>query len=1638
MKRVVQFLFIIAVFSKSFLGFGQAGSNTCGGAQATPISIPFTHIDSICGAAITNNYNMVGASCTDPATTQGPDFLYYFCAPSTGIVNVTLTDFFFECYDPTKPFAYQSLTVWSACPSTGTCLAAAPVSVINPDKATSLSVTAGQCYYIMVDNYPAYCPCFRYKIIVDYVVPDVVQPACTNIGFESGTFTGWSATYGRTMAPGVATAPTPIYTPAFYTTSPYQHAITSGGALDPYGLFPIVYPGGGGFSARLGNLDTAGYGGATLEQTFSVTSTNSLFTYYYAVVVQDAGHNDYEQPFFKAEVFDCNGVPLSCGQYLVVGGPNIPNFKLSTKGVSVYYRPWTAVAFNLSPYIGSCVKIKFTVGDCSQGAHFAYAYVDAKCGSFQVDLLPQTCPTDPVSLKGPDGFDNYTWTGPGIVGSGASQSIQVNQSGAYHLDMTLLGNISCGDHLDTTLNITFLPPFVTTPASTPAACGISNGTAAVSATSGGNGGYTYSWNNGGGAAALTGLAPGTYTVTIKDSKGCAFSSTATVGVNPGPTAAMNPPTNLTCASGSNGSASVNAAGGTTNYTYSWSNGSNTVSSSTTNVVTGLLATNYTVTVYDAGSCSATATVTLTAPPPVTASPTATPTSCGKSDGTATTTSGGGSAPYSYNWSTAATSQTITGLASGDYTVTVSDAGGCTGTNTTTVAPSAAVNPGATSTPATCGVANGSADATATGGVSPYTYMWSTSATTKSITGLAANGYTVTIMDAAGCTGTSVATVNNSGGATLVMGAPTNILCNGGANGSVSVNASGGVTNYTYSWSTGASSVTSFITDGITGLKAGGYTVTVTDGKGCQITTSALLTEPPPIVPVPGSLPASCAQSNGTATISASGGNGTLSYTWSMGSNAQTVNGLAANSYTVTVTDANACVITTVANVNNSNGPAVLMGAPTNLKCFGDKNGMASASATGGTGALSYSWSSGPTSQTVGGLIAGTYTVTVNDGSGCQIMSTVSITQPTKVAVIVSGLPAKCKGSCDGQGVVIPSGGTSPYTAAWSTAGTGLSVNGLCVGTYSITISDANSCTKDSLIIVTEPPAIASNAASVAADCNKNNGSASVAGSGGTPGYVYAWTGGATGVTAYNLTAGTYTVTVTDKNNCSTTSTTVVLNNNGVNASIQSSTPVTCFGGCNATAIAQPTGGTMPYTYVWTGAATAQTVNNLCKGIYTVTITDNKNCTSTAVATITEPTILSVPALGPASACIGQTTVLTANPSGGTAPYTINWNPGAQTGASINVKPNQNTTYTVMVTDANGCATPAQTVTVNVSPPLKVAVNSVTPACPGASVTIAGVATGGNGQYSYTWLTTPQQNTASITEIIKGKQSYTLVVSDGCGTPNDTAKITVDVNPVPTVNFSSLNKEGCPKLCINFTDNSTIPLGTITNWIWDFGDSISTVQNGSVCYDKPGKHTVKLTAISDKGCASTDSIVDMITVYDKPVAAFSVDPNKATILSPSFQFSDMSKGATDWLWDFGDPGDSKTSVVKNPNHSYPDIGSYCILLTVKNPEGCVDTVTHCVEVLAEFSFYVPDAFSPNGDGINETFSGKGIGIKKYKMIVFDRWGNLIYTTEDLNVGWNGRANGGKDLAQQDVYVYKIVLSDIFDRTHQYLGHISLVR
>ena len=261
------------------------------------------------------------------------------------------------------------------------------------------------------------------KIIAPLPTP---QAACTNMDFELGNLSGWSATTGYH----------PLYNAAgCCATAGGAQQIMTGAGVDPCGGFPVVSP-AGNFSVKIGNNQVGGVADR-LEQTFTVSNANVNYTYQYAVVLQDAGssHAASEQPRFEIDMTDSAGNIIPCTQYIVAGGQGIPGFINSTNCGQAIYKPWTTVTVDLTNYVGQNVTIRFTTYDCAFGGHYAYAYVDGSCSTFQLTQNDTICAGTSTQICAPNGFAGYLWTGQNINNQN-TQCINVNTAGTYSVQVT--------------------------------------------------------------------------------------------------------------------------------------------------------------------------------------------------------------------------------------------------------------------------------------------------------------------------------------------------------------------------------------------------------------------------------------------------------------------------------------------------------------------------------------------------------------------------------------------------------------------------------------------------------------------------------------------------------------------------------------------------------------------------------------------------------------------------------------------------------------------------------------------------------------------------------------------------------------------------------------------------------------------------------------------------------------------------------------------------------------------------------------------------------------------------------------------------------------------------------------------------
>lgn len=903
-------------------------------------------------------------------------------------------------------------------------------------------------------------------------------------------------------------------------------------------------------------------------------------------------------------------------------------------------------------------------------------------------------------------------------------------------------------------NVTITQPNALVPNSSQTDVGCSgncDGTASL-APAGGTAPYTYLWTPGNQATSgLSNLCVGNYAYTIRDFNNCTVNGSVTVSA-PLPLTVTTTPTQPTCNGVCNGQATATAVGGNSPYTYSWSNGQ--IGATITNLCPGV----YTVFVSDNKGCTASTTVTITQPPLLTISLASTTSSCGICTGTASVTPAGGSNPYTYSWSNGQTSAIATGLCIGNYSVIVTDAKNCTVNTNVTIDPVVIIQITSSATNALCaGACDGSATANASGGQQPYTFLWFPSgATTQTVNGLCAGTDSVRVTDQNGCFSVSSITFNDPPVLNNLVNV-TNSDCAGSCNGSAVTIPSGGTPPYTLSW--GAAGQT---TNAVNGLCAGPQTVTVTDNNGCIKLSNFTVLEPAPILANEVVVQSQCLLNNGSITLAASGGTGPYTYSWGapLSSSSTSVSNLAAGSYTVTITDNVLCSKEFTIAVNDAAGP-VASTTVTNTTCPGSCDGAIAANPPVGIGPFTYLWTPGnSTGTSISNLCAGPYSLRITDANGCKTVLNDTVIEPAPILSNSTIVNAPCGGQCNGSISLAPTGGSGSYTFSWSTGATTSSISNLCVGTYIVKITDSNGCIKFDTLNIAEPAALLLSMNKINVTCNGLcNGQITGVVTGGTLPYTYVWSNGPTLPAIALLCPATYSLNVTDANGCVVSASSTITEPAVLDAT-PTFTPNSCNASCDGTVDVIVTGGTPPYTYLWSpGNSTTPAVANLCAGTYSVVVTDNNSCTVLKSVTITEPSLISVATSFTAPTCKGACDgTATATPSGGTAPYTYSWSINALSSQSItNLCAG---TYTVFVTDLNGCVT-SQTVTI--TEPLQLVANasSINPTC---TATCNGTATaspsGGSGVYSYSW-SPGAQLTQSISAVCAGSVTVFVTDSSGC-------------------------------------------------------------------------------------------------------------------------------------------------------------------------------------------------------------------------------------------------------------------------------------
>ena len=819
-------------------------------------------------------------------------------------------------------------------------------------------------------------------------------------------------------------------------------------------------------------------------------------------------------------------------------------------------------------------------------------------------LYATVCNGVPVTLTASNTSVSYYWM-PG--GSSASSIIVNPTADTYYVLVTSAGNNCTAadsvqvNHIRANLDVYM------------ASCGNNDG-AIYPYPSGGDGTYYYSWSVGGTPTYQSNLPPGTYSVTINDGQGCSVSQQNILIIDQGPL--LLPPltvTDVTCFGAANGTATANPTGGKPPYYYSWS-----PVNQFTQTATGLGPGLYSITITDAGSCSASKTLSFAILEPVMLTAgisNFTMVSCnGASNGSLTVTASDGTPPYTYSWMPGGnTTQTASGLASGNYTITVTDANGCSAAPATKfITEPNALSASISSTNPSCnGQCNGTAAITAAGGTTPYTYNWLPGGqTTSSVSGLCAASYTANITDANGCSvAKTVALVQPSA---LIVTNPsvTNATCINACNGIASAAATGGTAPYTYSWSNGMN------TAAVSGLCAATYTVTATDANGCSKNNFATISQPTALTTTLTKTDANCnGTCTGSASVVAAGGIGPYTYLWlpsaALTSSAQF---LCAGNHTVIITDNNNCIATDTISVGQPLGvPITATATPTSC---GAKSGSVSASVSGAGSVppFSYLWSNGSTSTLVTGLDADIYRCNVTDGNGCFGFADALVSSSNGPAVTVNSVTnVSCMGLANGSINITVTGGTAPYNFFWSNGQTTEDASGLSFGPYEVQVTDASGCLIVKSVSVNQPAYLVLTTTTVPSGCAATNGSATVIAGGGTSAYSYLWSTGGSAATKSALGAGIYKAIVTDSKGCVDSIFVAVQDSGGPVVFVDTVAAASC--GSSGFILLVPQDSAAIANYQWNTGSTTQNLANVTPGNYGVVISDTSGCKSVLITPV---------------------------------------------------------------------------------------------------------------------------------------------------------------------------------------------------------------------------------------------------------------------------------------------------------------------------------------------------------------------------------------------------------------------------------------
>jgi gliding motility-associated-like protein len=1017
----------------------------------------------------------------------------------------------------------------------------------------------------------------------------------------------------------------------------------------------------------------------------------------------------------------------------------------------------------------------------------------------------------------------------------------------------------------------------------------------------------------------------------------------------------------------------------------------------------------------------------------------------------------------------------------DYQVCGSPIGGCSSLVicdtvrvffNATLAVSLVANP-----PIICyGGPNSTITATISGGSSPYNVTWSTGATvnnttstTHSISVSAGGTYSITITDASsGCPGVSssinitentIAPFVNAGADQKVCEDHFPIQLNGAINGVDGIRWSGGngtfsnsnITNPTYMPTQGET------TNGFVVLTAEGYFNAVCPSVFDQVT---IYLSPNTIATNMVSTPGTLCYGETSVQINANITGGVLPYqsiVWNDGVTGNPRDATTGGTYTVTITDDYGCTHSNSITIQQITQAPVINVGPDQTLCVDPFAGGTSPIQlnattnldgvrwTGGNGTFSNPNIPNPTymptqTEANGGVVTLTAEAYYNGGICPSVYDQVTLRLyifSSQTNVTHTNLT--CYRTDDGTATV-NLGNDGPHTISWLSQGGSSAnpINNLAAGTHSVRVTNAGGCSVVFNINVTQPdPLVMNLLRKEDLTCyESNDGKIEVASTGGNVGHNYFINGAPTAPLAQNLAAGNYGVEVIDSKGCSDDLSETLIQPDPLLLNINVNN-VRCYGEISGSIQVQAQGGTAPYTSgVFNYSGNYAVLNNLIAGIYTVDVKDDNGCTFAQQVTVTQPNeLISNFTVSKDTFCLGEVISVNSTVIGGTPNYQYQWSNPLVSGPYGFFYAQQTENITLTVTDANGCqhvytdgyyvpTLNAADFTFNLSKDV---------ICYGEQVTVSAFYNGDNYPLNVTW-NNGFNGLGTFTDAPTSNSVYQVYVTDKCNNIFTDQK-NITVNALPQIYLPEIVEEGCPPLTVDF---SKYPQSsTIKEFFWEFGNgTISKEDEPYVIFTKSGEFNIKLSVVDENGCKNSKSGDSKIVVYPEPHSS----PSAANLIvdeySPIIQFYNKSYGHNEFTWNFGDGYYSSTE--EQPVHTYERTGTFIVELAVVNEYGCKDKEYLTVEVRPVTNVFIPSAFSPNNDRLNDILYVVGYNIdpNQFEFEIFNRWGEKIFMTNQVEEGWDGTYKG--EVVPQGNYVYKVNLLDALGNKQQLVGSVAVIR